>query len=58
MDNKSVDNKKSLVIKIDYDMWKNLRRVSYETNIPQSQLVRWSVQKIIDKYSKNKVDNS
>lgn len=44
--------KKTIVIPIEYKMWESLRKISYEKHISMSQLTRWSLEKIIDKFEK------
>lgn len=43
---------KTIVIPIEIEMWKALRRISYEEEISMSQLTRVAIKKIINKYEK------
>lgn len=53
MTNGKKENKKTIVIPIEYEMWRSLRQISYEKEISMSQLTRWAIEKIINKYEKN-----
>jgi len=44
--------RKKMIIPVEYKMWANLRKISYDTQIPMSQLVRWGMEKVINKYEK------
>jgi hypothetical protein len=43
---------KKIVIPIEHHMWQALRKISYEKEISMSQLTRWAIEKIINKYGK------
>ncbi len=40
-------------IPIEYEMWRSLRQISFEKEISMSQLTRWAIEKIINKYEKS-----
>jgi hypothetical protein len=44
---------KTIVIPIDKDMWKALRKISFEQEKSMSELTRTALKKIINKYEKN-----
>jgi hypothetical protein len=44
---------KTLVVPLEFAMWKALRRISYETGISMSKLTRESIEKVIKKYDKS-----
>ncbi len=43
---------KTIVIPIERQMWMALRKIAYEKEISMSQLTRWAIEKIINKYDK------
>lgn len=43
---------KTLVIPVSLEMWKSLRKISYDQELSMSQMIRESVEKIIKKYDK------
>lgn len=43
---------KTIVIPIEKETWKSLRQISFEKEISMSQLARWAIEKIINKYEK------
>jgi hypothetical protein len=44
---------KTIVIHVQKSMWQALRKVSYEKEISMTQLIRWSIEKIINKHTKD-----
>ena len=43
---------KTIVIPIEKQMWASLRKISFEKEISMSQLTRWAIEKVINKYEK------
>jgi hypothetical protein len=44
---------KTIVVPVEYDQWKALRKVSYDHEISMSQLAREAIDKVINKYNKS-----
>lgn len=52
---KAKEKRRVLVIPIPQEMWEHLRKISFEKRISMSQLVRWEIEKIINR-NKNYID--
>lgn len=48
-----INYEKTLVIPIEIQMWKSLRKIAFDHEISMSQLTRDAIEKIIHKYEKN-----
>jgi hypothetical protein len=48
---------KRFTMPISYKMWAEFRQIAFDHQMSMSQMVRQMIDKIINKYGKNKIDN-
>jgi hypothetical protein len=53
MSNENKKYQKTIVIPIELEMWKSLRKISFEKEVSMSQLARTSLEKVIKKFQKD-----
>lgn len=51
-------DKKVIVIHIEHDMWKSLRKIAFNNELSMSELTRRGIETVINKYNKNMKKNN
>jgi hypothetical protein len=57
MSTKSANYPKTIVVPIEGDMWRTLRKIAFEQETTMNQLVRKAVKDFLAKWPNDKVDN-
>lgn len=51
-ESKNANYPKTIIVPVKTEMWKSLRKISFDSNISMSSLMRSAIEKIINKHSK------